>query len=40
MTIIVRVLDGTLSEGRSVPVRVVTADGTAQGNNIIMNIKH
>ena len=32
VTLIVRVLDGTLSEGQSVPVRVITADGTAQGN--------
>ena len=32
VTLVVRVLDGTLSEGQSVPVRVITADGTAQGN--------
>ena len=40
MTLVVRVLNGTLSEGRSVPVRVITADRTAQGNDIIMNIKY
>ena len=38
MTLVVRVLNGTLSEGQNIFVRVITADGTAQGNNIIMNV--
>ena len=31
VTLTVRVLEGIISEGRSIPIRVSTADGSAQG---------
>ena len=31
VTLTVKVLNGTISEERTIPVRVTTADGTAQG---------
>ena len=35
VVLIVRVLDGVLSRGQSIPVRVITADDSARGKNYL-----
>ena len=38
VTLIVRLFEGTISEGRDILVRITTADGSAQGKPLAINL--